>query len=73
VSDSLLEGCRFPFKASRVDFGESITRHGRRGQNFVDLERKVFDAVIQFLFDGGTTVIHPFMDRQKPSLTPECT
>jgi hypothetical protein len=45
------------------DFGESCSRLRKWfRQCFVGLEREVFDAVVQFLFDEGPVVTYPFFD-----------
>jgi len=74
-----LPPCFLPSVLSRArtsldGFRESIHRYGRWFcQCLVDLERKVFDAVVQFLFEGGPTVIRPFIDRSQRCFAPEYT
>lgn len=53
-------------------FRETIHRFGRWFcQYLVDLERKVFDAVVQFLFEDNPTVICPFIDRSQWCFAPK--
>ena len=51
---------------SHIEFGELISRRWSWFcQTLFDLACKVFDAVVQFLFEDDTIVVHPLIQRPR--------